>query len=99
MGGYRIDLLPDQYPDGRKCVVASHPDLPGCIVYADTDTEAVRQLEVARNAYLASLIRHGEDIPLPQASTSAHWQLSLTPTIHSVTIEPTRGASPALQTA
>ncbi len=96
MGGYSIELRPDHYPNGKPCFVAAHPDLPGCVAYADTDVEALQQLEAARRVYLADVEERGD---LSLTTTSAHWQLSLTPMLQTVKIGPMRGASPALQTA
>lgn len=100
MGGYRVELRPGTYPDGRTCVVASHPDLPGCVAYADKEDAAMDELRAAREAYLASLRRHNEAVPQPLATTTTtHWQMTVPPVIHHVVISPTFGANPALQTA
>lgn len=100
LGGHRIDLRPGKYPDGRDCVVASHPDLPGCVSYADSAPEALALLRVAREAIIASMRRHGESLPQEAATTTTtHWQMTLRPLAQNVFITPTSGASPALQTA
>lgn len=98
MGGYAVDLLPDHYPDGRPCWVASHPQLPGCTAYADTDDEALSELELVRRAYLNSSMRHSGSMQAVSSTTSAHWQAQTAPAVW-VTVAPTKGASPALQTA
>lgn len=58
LGGHPMVITEDRFPDGRKCVVASHPDLPGCTVYAENQSDAMTALREAREAYLASLQRH-----------------------------------------
>ena len=58
LGGHAIRITEDRYSDGRKCIVAEHPDLPGCVVYADTRDEALVLLKQARALYSASVERH-----------------------------------------
>lgn len=48
MGGFRTILHSDQYPDGRPCFVAGHPDIPDCVAYAETPQLALQHLESAR---------------------------------------------------
>lgn len=98
MGGLRVELLEDRYPDGRSCWVAAHPDLPECTAYADTDAEALRLLEEARRVFLRNVADRNEIALAGPPATSAHWQGTVTAKV-SVTVAPTRGASPALQTA
>lgn len=49
--------------DGRFC--ASCPTLPGCCSQGDTHAEAVANITEAIEAYLESLIKAGDPIPLP----------------------------------
>lgn len=64
-GTYPVVIHPDRYPDGSRCWVASHPDLPGCMADGDTVEEARRLLDLARLAYLAYLNGADRDAPLP----------------------------------
>ena len=63
LGGYRVESHNDVYPDGKECVVATHPDLPGCVGYGDDYSEACQMLEEARRIYINSLKEHGEEVP------------------------------------
>jgi predicted RNase H-like HicB family nuclease len=102
LGGYRVETRDDAYPDGTGCVVAKHPDLPGCVGYGADHSEALQSLEAARCAYITSLRTHGEEVPaslILSISGSAHWQLTAAPMWTKTTVNPTLGAQPALQTA
>ena len=58
LGGHRLTVTQDRYPDGRPCFVAEHPDLPGCIAYGDTSEAAMTALKEARAAHEQSVRRH-----------------------------------------
>jgi antitoxin HicB len=58
---FRVVIEPDE--DG--VFVAECPTLPGCISQGRTRTEAVENIREAIAAYLASLAKHGEPVPLP----------------------------------
>jgi predicted RNase H-like HicB family nuclease len=63
LGGHPIRIVQDRFADGRTCIVAEHPDLPGCLAYAETPAAAVAALKEARSAYLASIDRHTGQAP------------------------------------
>lgn len=44
--------------------IAEHPDLPGCIAQDDSAEEAVTELDIARELWLAS--RYEEGLPIPE---------------------------------
>jgi predicted RNase H-like HicB family nuclease len=67
---YPIQIRPDVMTDGSSCFVAEHPDLPGCVAYAETAEEAEFLLADAREAYLDSLRLTGESVPPPSRAPS-----------------------------
>jgi predicted RNase H-like HicB family nuclease len=58
---FHITISRDE--DGRFC--ASCPTLPGCHSQGDTHDEAVANITEAIEAYLESLQKAGDPIPLP----------------------------------
>ena len=56
---YRVYLEPDE--DG--IFVATCPALPGCVSQGCTRTEATGNIREAIEAYLKSLVKHGDPIP------------------------------------
>ena len=49
--------------DGQGVFVAQCPTLPGCISQGKTREEAIRNIKDAIEGYIASLKKHGEQIP------------------------------------
>ena len=45
---------------------AAYPELPGCVVEAESATEAMEQLERARRRLIEDLWHRGEPIPVPR---------------------------------
>ena len=76
MADYPVVIRPDFCTDGSFCYIAEHPDLPGCVAYAPTQSEARRLLDKARDAYLASLTKDGVAPPPPssRAPLITEWQ-------------------------
>lgn len=65
---YPVVVYQDITTDGTPCIVASHPDLPGCEVHvlrAQGEVEARRLLALARASYLTALANSGR--PAPEA--------------------------------
>lgn len=58
---YRV--LIEQDEDGM--FIAEVPALPGCISQGATRTEVLEHIQEAIHAYVESLEKHGEAIPLP----------------------------------
>ena len=56
---FAVSLEPDE--DGY--IVASCPQLPGCHSQGRSRQEAIRNIQEAIRGYLASMKRHGEEIP------------------------------------
>ena len=57
---FAVSLEPDE--DGY--IVASCPQLPGCHSQGRSRQDAIRNIQEAIRGYLASMKRHGEEIPL-----------------------------------
>ena len=62
MSDYHINIF---YSDEDQAYVADIPDLEGCSALGDTPDEALAQLEVARQAWLATARESGRPIPPP----------------------------------
>lgn len=43
-----------------------YPELPGCVVEADTVLEALDRLERLRERYILDRLERGEDVPVPR---------------------------------
>ena len=60
--GHRFAVSLELDEDGY--IVASCPQLPGCHSQGRSKQEAVGNIQEAIRGYIASMIRHGEDIPV-----------------------------------
>jgi antitoxin HicB len=56
----QVLLIPDSEVGGFTVEV---PSLPGCISEGDTREEALANIKEAIEAYIESMIKHGEEIP------------------------------------
>ena len=65
---YRVELHQD--PGSTRWWV-SVPALPGCFTQGDTVTQVLERAQEAIAGYLASLAKHGEPIPSPDAECPA----------------------------
>lgn len=72
---YPIVTKPDRYEDGSECIVAEHPDLPGCFAHGKDATEAKALLAEAKDAYLDYLLTRGFAIPDPSDLRPLEWQV------------------------
>ena len=63
MKDYHINVF---YSDEDKCYVADIPDLKYCSAFGDTPEEAVREVSVARKAWLAAAKANRKAIPKPK---------------------------------
>jgi antitoxin HicB len=57
----RYQIIRQPEPEGGYTVLV--PALPGCITWGRTVTQARRMAVDAIEAYLASLVKHGEPVP------------------------------------
>ena len=72
---YPLVTRQDRYLDGRSCVIAEYPDLPGCYAYGKDTEEAKALLRNAKTAYLNYLITKGHNIPMPSKLREREWQI------------------------
>lgn len=62
-GGYHINVFFSEVDDGY---IADIPDLNACSAFGETPQEAVAQVVLARDAWLAVARETGRDIPPPR---------------------------------
>lgn len=62
---YKVELMPLSSQDGGG-YFASIPLLKGCQSDGRSPDDAIRNLREAQRAWLASALKHGDPIPLPQ---------------------------------
>lgn len=67
---YRIEIFPDSIGD-RRCYMARHPELVGCMAQGDTPMDALRNLEEARRDYITALLEWRREVPLPKDDVEA----------------------------
>ncbi|MBQ6526626.1 MAG: toxin-antitoxin system HicB family antitoxin [Clostridia bacterium] len=59
---YKMEVMPDPTEGGY---VASYPDLPGCLTYADTLAELADMAEDAKRVWLEAAVEEGVSIKEP----------------------------------
>lgn len=60
---YHINLF---WSDEDECWIADLPDLKFCSEHGETPDEALREIKVAKKAWLASAKAHKQAIPKPR---------------------------------
>jgi excisionase family DNA binding protein len=65
---YEIELQPDEESGAWNVSV---PDLPGCHTFGDDFNDALVMAADAAMTYVASLIKHGEEVPEPSFGHTA----------------------------
>ncbi len=73
---YQFTVIIDRQPDGGYLVTM--PALPGCYTEGRTLEEAHRMAEDAIRAYCASLLKHGEPIPMESSQEQFIGRMSVT---------------------
>lgn len=63
---YVIVMESVEGPDGDWTRRASHPELPGCVVEAESPLDALDQLEDLRRRRIKELLQRGEKVPVPR---------------------------------
>lgn len=63
MSRYHINVF---YSEEDGCYVADIPDLRFCSAFGSTPEEAVREVEIAKTAWLKAARRRGKPIPPPR---------------------------------
>lgn len=79
---YKVEIIPDTVEGGY---VAMYPELPGCITYADTMEEALRQLKEAQYQWLVAAIEDKIVIHEPSGegkTYSGQFKLRLPKSLH-----------------
>lgn len=62
MSEYHSNLF---WSDEDKCWIADFPDLKFCSAHGESPDEALREVQVAKKAWLASTKAHKQRIPKP----------------------------------
>lgn len=75
MNTHRFTVIIDRQPQGEYLV--SVPALPGCYTEARTLEEAREMVTDAIRAYCASLLKHGEPIPMESSEEQFVGHLSV----------------------
>ena len=73
---YQFTVIIDRQPDGSYLVTV--PALPGCYTEGRTLEEAHQMAEDAIRAYCASLLKHGEPIPMETSEEQFIGRMSVT---------------------
>lgn len=63
MKDYHINVF---YSDEDRCYVADIPDLKYCSAFGDTAEKAVREVQIAKKAWLKAARDNGKPIPPPK---------------------------------
>jgi len=63
MKDYHINIF---HSDADGCYVADIPDLEACSAFGETAEEALRQVEIAKAAWLEAARAEGKPIPPPR---------------------------------
>jgi predicted RNase H-like HicB family nuclease len=62
MRDYHINIF---YSDEDEGYIADIPDLESCSAFGETPEEALRELELARTAWIEAAKKEGKSIPSP----------------------------------
>ena len=78
---YRMELVPDSEEGG---IIASFPELPGCITVGETIDAACRSAEDAKRAWITAAMEDGIGIPEPDMleNYSGQFKLRLPKSLH-----------------
>jgi len=63
MKDYHINIF---FSDEDECYVADIPDLEFCSAFGDTPEQALREVEIAKSAWIESAKESGKPIPEPR---------------------------------
>ena len=69
MKDYHINIF---YSEEDECYVADIPDLVYCSAFGDTSEEALAEVQIAKEAWLADAREAGDPPPDPQYSPEIH---------------------------
>lgn len=77
---FAVEYREDQLGDGTPCIVAEHPELPGCYGFGADHEEARARLRAARIAYLRTLeelgaaLRGARVMASEMSAPSSQWE-------------------------
>lgn len=63
MKDYHINIF---YSSEDEGYIADIPDLPACSAFGETPDEALREVEIAKTAWLEAARKEGKSIPKPK---------------------------------
>ncbi|MDM7461124.1 MAG: type II toxin-antitoxin system HicB family antitoxin [bacterium] len=63
MKDYHINIF---YSEEDEGYIADIPDLPGCSAFGETPEEALQEVQIAKQAWLAAARDAGKPIPAPR---------------------------------
>lgn len=63
MKDYHINIF---YSEEDEGYIADIPDLPGCSAFGETPEEALHEVQIAKQAWLAAARSAGKPIPVPR---------------------------------
>jgi predicted RNase H-like HicB family nuclease len=69
MNDYRIDIFSSDEDEGY---IADIPDLVSCSAFGKTPKEALEEVLLARDAWLAAAREQGKPVPKPRSHPSLH---------------------------
>lgn len=71
---YRLEITPDTQEGGYT---ASYPELPGCLTFAETADDIIRNAIDAKKEWLSAALEEGSDIPEPKDENDYSGQFKL----------------------
>ena len=83
---YKLEIIPDSEESG---LVASYPDIPGCITCGSTISDAVNNAEDAKKEWLLAAIEENIEIAEPESvdSYSGQFKLRIPKSLHKTLAE------------
>lgn len=69
MKDYHINIF---YSEEDECYVADLPDLKYCSAFEDTPEEALTEVQIAKEVWLADAREAGDPLPEPRYSLEIH---------------------------
>ncbi|MCY4527119.1 MAG: type II toxin-antitoxin system HicB family antitoxin [Anaerolineaceae bacterium] len=67
---WKTEIEEEELSDGTPVLLASNPELPGCIAYGRNYQAAISELSEARQEYIYARLCHGFPVPKPRGVVS-----------------------------
>ena len=64
---WKTEIEEEELSDGTPVLLASNPELPGCVAYGRNYQAAISELSEARQEYIYARLCHGFPVPKPNA--------------------------------